>query len=116
MASGHSIVVDLKSLITLFNATADQALPDPGGKAAHRRFLCEREDVDGLDIDRFQVGIALGDGHFRAQSREARLNAYALEWDRDLTRCHQTAVQRCVHGCYSLLRLCGQRGRSLTWP
>src|SRR5437867_1707637 len=104
MAGGHGIVVDLKSFLTLFHAAMDQAVPNAGSKAAYRCPLFQREDIDGLDIDRLQVCVTLGDRHLGAQAREARLNAYALEWDLDVARCHQTTVQRFVHGYYSFQR------------
>src|SRR5437879_12907313 len=75
----------------------DQAAPNAGSKTAHCCPLFKREDIDGLDIDRFQVCIALRDRHLRTQAGEARLNAYALEWDLDVTRRHQATVQCFVH-------------------
>src|SRR5262249_10596941 len=98
----------LKGLLTLFNATADHAVTDSGSKTAHSRSFFQREDIDGLDIDRFQVRIALRDRHFGAQTRQARLNAYALEWNLDLARRHQTTVQRCDHECYSFCDCVGR--------
>src|SRR5712691_13378459 len=118
MAAGHGIVVDLKGFLTLFHAATDQAVTNAGSKAAHRCSLFQREDVDGLNIDRFQIRVALGDRHLRAQAREARLNAHPLEWARDAAPRHQTTVQRFVHGSYSFQRderRSGVQG-SAVWP